>query len=70
MKSARLNASDRKQSHLRIGDQWNAITILALSQNNPLKAVAEFVKTASTRRPGTSSSRGARIRARISSNQG
>ena len=29
---------------LRIGDQWNAITIIALSQNNPLKAVAEFVE--------------------------
>jgi len=29
---------------LRIGDHWNAITILALSQNNPLKAVAEFVE--------------------------
>jgi hypothetical protein len=29
---------------LRIGDNWNAITIIALSQNNPLKAVAEFVE--------------------------
>ncbi len=29
---------------LRIGDHWNAITILALSQSNPLKAVAEFVE--------------------------
>ncbi|MEP6676851.1 MAG: ATP-binding protein, partial [Ferruginibacter sp.] len=27
-----------------IGDHWNAITILALSQNNPLKAVAELVE--------------------------
>ena len=29
---------------LRIGDNWNAIRIIALSQNNPLKAVAEFVE--------------------------
>lgn len=30
--------------NLRIGDTWNAITIIALSQNNPLKAIAEFVE--------------------------
>ena len=29
---------------LRIGDSWNAISIIALSQNNPLKAIAEFVE--------------------------
>ena len=29
---------------LRIGDQWNAIRIIALSQSNPLKAIAEFVE--------------------------
>ncbi|HZR20094.1 MAG TPA: ATP-binding protein [Verrucomicrobiae bacterium] len=29
---------------LRIGDNWNAIRIIALSQSNPLKAVAEFVE--------------------------
>ncbi len=29
---------------LRIGDDWNAITIIALSQDNPLKAIAEFVE--------------------------
>jgi len=29
---------------LRIGDNWNAIRIIALSQGNPLKAVAEFVE--------------------------
>jgi hypothetical protein len=29
---------------LRIGDDWNAIRIIALSQNNPLKAIAELVK--------------------------
>jgi hypothetical protein len=31
---------------LRIGDDWNAINIIALSQSNPLKAVAEFVENA------------------------
>jgi hypothetical protein len=29
---------------LRIGDSWNAISIIALSQNNPLKAIAEFIE--------------------------
>ena len=29
---------------LRIGDMWNAITIIAMSQTNPLKAIAEFVE--------------------------
>lgn len=32
------------QGNLRIGDHWNAIRIIALSQNNPLKAIAEFVE--------------------------
>jgi hypothetical protein len=32
------------RGRLRIGDDWNAITIIALSQDNPLKAVAEFVE--------------------------
>lgn len=29
---------------LKIGDDWNAIRIIALSQANPLKAIAEFVE--------------------------
>ena len=33
-----------KSGKLRIGDDWNAITIIAFSQANPLKAVAEFVE--------------------------
>ena len=33
-----------RRGRLRIGDDWNAITIIALSQSNPLKAVAEFVE--------------------------
>src|SRR5207237_2110066 len=34
----------KNAGRLRIGDDWNAITISALSQQNPLKAVAEFVE--------------------------
>ncbi len=34
----------RSRGNLRIGDHWNAITIIALSQSNPLKAVAELVE--------------------------
>jgi len=33
-----------ERGRLRIGDDWNAITIIALSQTNPLKAIAEFVE--------------------------
>ena len=29
---------------LRIGDHWSAISIIAQSQDNPLKAVAEFIE--------------------------
>jgi hypothetical protein len=32
------------RGRLRIGNDWNAITIIALSQDNPLKAVSEFVE--------------------------
>lgn len=35
---------DATTGRLRIGDDWNAITIIALSQSNPLKAVAELVE--------------------------
>lgn len=38
------SAHDGDSGKLRIGDHWNAITIIALSQSNPLKAVAEFVE--------------------------
>jgi Histidine kinase-, DNA gyrase B-, and HSP90-like ATPase len=33
-----------ERGKLRIGDDWNAIRIIALSQSNPLKAIAEFVE--------------------------
>jgi hypothetical protein len=33
-----------QRGKLRIGDDWNAIRIIALSQANPLKAIAEFVE--------------------------
>ena len=44
---ANANAAKSKESEkgkLRIGDDWNAIRIIALSQSNPLKAIAEFVE--------------------------
>ena len=34
----------RTRGRLRIGDDWNAITIIALSQASPLKAIAELVE--------------------------
>ncbi len=36
--------SSAQRGKLRIGNDWNAITIIALSQSNPLKAVAELVE--------------------------
>ena len=45
---ARSPRKRRKKStrtgKLRISDHWNAISIIATSQANPLKAVAEFVE--------------------------
>ncbi len=43
-KTATKNVKSANQGNLRIGDHWNAIRIIALSQNNPLKAIAEFVE--------------------------
>lgn len=42
MKAAK--AKGRENGKLRIGDDWNAIRIIALSQANPLKAIAEFIE--------------------------
>jgi hypothetical protein len=41
--SGRIEKASRSRpsGNLRIGDHWNAITIIALSQSNPLKAVAD-----------------------------
>jgi hypothetical protein len=39
-----MPSTQRARGNLRIGDHWNAITIIALSQSNPLKAVAELVE--------------------------
>lgn len=44
MARAKKKTADARRGKLRIGDDWNAIRIIALSQNNPLKAVAEFVE--------------------------
>ena len=40
MKATQTN----ERGKLKIGDDWNAIRIIALSQSNPLKAIAEFVE--------------------------
>jgi hypothetical protein len=39
-----MNSKNRDQRQTAIGDDWNAIRIIALSQSNPLKAIAEFVE--------------------------
>ena len=39
-----VKAKKSEGGKLRIGDDWNAIRIIALSQSNPLKAIAEFVE--------------------------
>ena len=44
---AKTSATKSKESEsgkLRKGDDWNAIRIIALSQSNPLKAIAELVE--------------------------
>jgi hypothetical protein len=49
-----VRRSDRGDSgKLRIGDDWNAIRIIALSQSNPLKAIAEFVENSIDARAST-----------------
>lgn len=44
MTESNSDKKSRVAGKLRIGDHWNAINIIALSQNNPLKAIAEFVE--------------------------
>ncbi|MCE9584376.1 MAG: ATP-binding protein [Planctomycetes bacterium] len=39
-------SASRTSGRLRIGDEFNAISLLARTQSNPLKAVAEFVENA------------------------
>ena len=39
-----MEVKNKDSGKLRIGDDWNAIRIIALSQSNPLKAIAEFVE--------------------------
>ncbi len=43
-KTKPARSKDAESGKLRIGDDWNAIRIIALSQSNPLKAIAEFVE--------------------------
>jgi hypothetical protein len=44
MTAATARARPKDKGKLKIGDDWNAITIIALSQSNPLKAIAEMVE--------------------------
>jgi hypothetical protein len=44
MATAPAKTRERARGKLKIGDDWNAITIIALSQSNPLKAIAELVE--------------------------
>ena len=39
-----MTTKSNERGKLKIGDDWNAIRIIALSQSNPLKAIAEFVE--------------------------
>src|ERR1700752_425414 len=39
-----VTSKESERGKLRIGDDWNAIRIIALSQSNPLKAIAEYVE--------------------------
>jgi len=39
-----MKVKSKDSGKLRIGDDWNAIRIIALSQSNPLKAIAEFIE--------------------------
>src|ERR1039458_5433172 len=39
-----MKAKTNERGKLKIGDDWNAIRIIAFSQSNPLKAIAEFVE--------------------------
>jgi Histidine kinase-, DNA gyrase B-, and HSP90-like ATPase len=43
-KTGAAKSRESESGKLRIGDDWNAIRIIALSQANPLKAIAEFVE--------------------------
>ena len=43
-KTFKKRGKNKESGKLRIGDDWNAINIIALSQTNPLKAVAEFIE--------------------------
>jgi len=39
-----MKVKNKDSGKLRIGDDWNTVRIIALSQSNPLKAIAEFVE--------------------------
>jgi hypothetical protein len=53
MRRCAMRAPKADRGKLRIGDDWNAIRIIALSQSNPLKAIAEFVENSIDARAST-----------------
>jgi hypothetical protein len=42
--SRKTEHSGRARGKLKTGDDWDAITIIALSQTSPLKVIAELVE--------------------------
>lgn len=48
-----MKPKTRDSGKLKIGDDWNAIRIIALSQSNPLKAIAEFIENSIDAHAGT-----------------
>lgn len=54
-----------ERGKLEIGDDWNAIRIIALPQSNPLGAIAEFVENSIDAKAKTISIMRSRKRARI-----
>jgi DNA invertase Pin-like site-specific DNA recombinase len=66
-KKASHDRGNTDRGRLKIGDDWNAIRIIALSQSNPLKAIAEFVENSIASRGYQISSTSPRIFATPSS---
>jgi hypothetical protein len=52
-KKTSRGAGTAGRGRLKIGDDWNAIRIIAFSQSNPLKAIAEFVENSIDAHAGT-----------------
>lgn len=70
-KKASRGGANFDRGRLKIGDDWNAIRIIALSQSNPLKAIAEFVENSiDAQAKRITITRGARARGALPVGQG